>query len=776
MKAIHLSILLLAITMASCGQSKSSVDKLVDTIYEKMTQEERIAQLRSTYLNDYFRPDGTLDTALCLKFMPAGIGHFSQYASQMSNDPNEIRDRVAIMQDWLIHNTPSGIPALFHEEVLTGVCTRDATIYPQQIGLACSFNTELAELKTIQTGRTLRQIGGRLSLSPMVDVVRTPTFNRLEESYGEDAYLSASFGTAFVRGLQHGGLGEGVGACSKHFLGYGGGGNAGEKELMEEILLPHETIIRTAGSKVVMTGYHSVHGIKCVSNAEIQQGILRDYLSYDGMMVSDYGSIDQIPDYDNAVQRGAAALNAGNDVDFPNGASYAFIQEMIDQGLTTQSELERAVKNVLRFKAAVGLLDKEPYLYNTEHIVFDTAEERQTAYTLATQSVVMLKNDGLLPLKEPQKIFLTGPNANSMWAMLGDYSFQSMRYFWQRKIEDDMHPKIVGLKEGLLRNMPEGFSISYSLGCDWTDGIETQIEEGGDDRAHVNQNILNRKVQHPDQVNSAEAYAMAAESDVIIAAVGENVLLCGENRDRGSLRLPGSQEAYVESLLSTGKPVILIVFGGRAQVISCIAERCAAVIQAWYPGEEGGNAVADILYGKVSPSGKLSLSYPKLELDEAICYNYSTEQDSRIEWPFGFGLSYTEFEYSDLEVDESASTTDRFINLSFKVKNIGEFEADEIAQIYLSPVSQDQNIRPIQLQGFGRVSLRPGESKTLNVRMAVEQFGYYQDRQWNIVPGKFIIKVAASSQDIRLSQEVKLSGTTVTKALRDTYFSSFSVL
>lgn len=763
----------------ACTDKDNSIENQVNDLYAKMTQGERIAQLRSTYMNDYFNEDGSLNTAKCQAELSDGIGHFSQFASQMSEDPNVIRDKVALMQDWLINNTPSGIPALFHEELLTGACTRDATVYPQQIGLACSFNPELAELKAVQTGATLRQIGGLLSLSPMVDVVRTPSFNRIEESYGEDAYLSAAFGTAFVNGLQQGDLRKGVGTCSKHFLGYGGGGDAHEKELMEEILLPHETMIRLAGSKVVMTGYHAVHGTNCVANEEIQKGILRDYLGYDGMMVSDYGSIDQIPGLKSNLERGVAAMNAGNDVDFPKGESYIYMQEALDKGLVSEERFEQAVKNVLTYKARVGLLDQNPVMYSKENIKFDLKEERETAYTLATQSIVLLENNGILPLKADaaKKIFLTGPNANSMWAMLGDYTFQSMRYFWQVKNEDDLHPKIVGLKEGLESKLPAGYSMSYSRGCDWTEIIETWIDEDGDQRADWLRRILDRKVIHPEEANNDEALKMAAQSDIIIAAMGENVLLCGENRERPTLYLPGRQEEYVESLIATGKPVILIVFGGRAQVISRIADKCAAVIQAWYPGEEGGNAVADIVFGNVSPSGKLSVSYPNTEIKEPICYNYSLQRDPRIEWPFGYGLSYTTFEYSDLVADKSAKTSSKSIKLSFNVRNTGSFNADEVAQIYISPATVEegkpysQNIRPIQLQGFGRVGLEAGQQQTLEFELATEQFGYYEDGKWSIAPGKYIIKVGASSEDIRLSQEIELTGNKTIIPLRSTYFS-----
>mgnify|MGYP002522834197 CR=1 FL=1 len=322
----------LAVLMTGCNTG-TDMEQKVDELYAKMLQEERIAQLKSMYMDDLFDEHGQLDTAKCRELIPYGVGHFSQFCLQQPRDPNDIRDKVAAVQDWLMNNTPNGIPALFHEEVLSGVNTVGSTIYPQQIGQACSFNPELAELKTRQTSTALRRMGGALALSPMVDVCRVPSFNRLEESYGEDGYLSAVMGVAFVKGLQQDDLKQGVGACSKHYLGYGGGGDAEEKVLMEEILLPHETMIRQAGSLAVMPGYHAFHGTNCVANSEILQDILRNYLGFDGMVVSDYTAIDQLPGIDDVVKKAAEAINNGNDVDFPFGANYQHLQEAIDQGL-----------------------------------------------------------------------------------------------------------------------------------------------------------------------------------------------------------------------------------------------------------------------------------------------------------------------------------------------------------------------------------------------------------------------------------------------------------
>ena len=769
-----ISLVGLGALQAGCSAAPD-LEQQVDELYGKMTNEERIAQLRSMYMDELFDAQGRLDTAKCRELIPNGIGHFSQFAMQQPRDPNELRDRAAAVQDWLRKNTPNGIPALLHEEVLSGVNTLGATIYPQQIGQAGSFNPELAKKKTLQTSTLMRKMGGVLALSPMVDVCRNPSFNRLEESYGEDGYLSAVMGMAFVEGLQQGDLKKGVGACSKHYLGYGGGGDADEKEMMEEILMPHETMIRLAGSKVVMPGYHEVHGTKCVANKEILEDILRGYVGFDGMVVSDYTAIDQLPGIETTVEKAAAAINGGNDVDFPTGSNYQLLQEALDKGLVKPEVLERAVKNVLRHKFRAGLFDKDAYLYSQEKIVLDTPEERQTAYDIASQSVVLLENNGVLPLKDVKNVLLTGPNANSIWAMCGDYTYPAMSYFWKRveDVADHDSPHIVKLLEGMTASKPADLNLMYSRGCDWTEEVETLYGEAGDERAWEYA-LLHRKVDSGEKADLQDALAKARQADVIVAAVGENVMLCGENRDRKGLRLPGKQEQFVDALIKTGKPVVLVMFGGRAQVVSGIAERCAAVIQAWYPGEEGGRAVADILYGKVSPSAKLSVSYPNTEINEPVCYNYSAEKDPRIQWPFGHGLSYTTFEYSDLKVDDEVSTSEPSVTISFEVKNTGQTAADEVAQVYLSPETGGQHIRPIQLQGFSRLSLKPGEEKTVRLKLYTEQFGYYTNqgqRQWNVDPGKFVIKVGSSSADIRLQETIELTGDPVRKPIREYYFS-----
>ena len=346
-------------------------------------------------------------------------------------------------------------------------------------------------------------------------------------------------------------------------------------------------------------------------------------------------------------------------------------------------------------------------------------------------------------------------------------------------MEEDLdHPHVITLLEGLQNHKPDSIDILYSRGCDWSEEIETKFSHVGDKRSWEYP-LLHRKVKSEEIANKEEALAMADSADVIIAAMGENVMLCGENRDRQGLRLPGKQQEYVEALLATGKPVVLVLFGGRAQVIGDLAERCAAVIQAWYPGEEGGNAVADILYGIVSPSAKLSVSYPKEEIFESVCYNYANSKlsNSQIQWPFGYGLTYTTFEYKHLLMDQSARVSTDYVKVQFEVKNTGKVAATEIAQVYLSPTA-DQPLKPIQLQGFARVELEPGQTKRVEMKLYTDQFGYYShegQRQWNIQPGTYTVKVGTSSADIRLEQDITLKGEKISKPLRDHYFSEVEV-
>lgn len=442
MKKIVFSLLMLVpFGLVSCfsGASKSSTEEIetqkmqqqVDSLYKKMSQAERVAQLYGIRPSEVME-NGRLSLQKCREKIPNGIGHVCQYACALDLGPNELRDFVRDFQNYLINETPSGVPAIFHEEAITGLAAKGATVYPQQLGVACSWNPELATVKTEQTAEVMRSVGATLALSPMVDLIRTAHWPRIEESYGEDGYLSAAMGVAFVEGLQKNGLKDGVAACTKHFLGYGGGSSLTWKEIFEEVLMPHEAMIRLADCKVLMTSYGRFRSEQAVSSDTLLNKILRGYLEFDGLVVSDYGAVGHSSQKGNPEilkQRAIEALVAGNDIELPSNNCYKFLPELIKDGLIDEQYFEKAVKRSLMLKARLGLLSTDRKLYTNGDLDLDCPQYRKTSYDLACQSIVLLKNNGVLSDKH-KKIALVGPNANTYWCMLGDYTYQSMQAFW----------------------------------------------------------------------------------------------------------------------------------------------------------------------------------------------------------------------------------------------------------------------------------------------------------------------------------------------------------
>jgi beta-glucosidase len=742
------------------------MEKMIGPLHQKMTLEEKVAQLCGIRPVDLLE-NNKLSLEKCREKIPHGIGHVCQYACGVDMGPEELRDFVRDLQNYLINETPSGIPAIFHEEAITGIAAKGATIYPQQLGVACTWNTELARLKTEQTAEAMRAVGGMLALSPMVDLIHTAHWSRIEESYGEDSYLSAAMGVAFTEGLQKNGFEKGVAACSKHLLGYGGGSTLTMKELYEEVLMPHEAMIKQAGSKVVMTSYGRFRSEQAVSSDTLLKIMLRGYLGFDGIVVSDYGAVGHNANNEEMyMQRAVEAINAGNDLEFPYKHCYRYLPQAMEKGLVTEERFNEAVMRALALKAHLGLLAENPKLYEEGSLDLDKPAYRETSYQLACQSVVMLKNDGILPLKAKNKIALVGPNANTFWCMLGDYTYQSMWAFWWGGTVDPNNPKIVGLHEALQNKLDAGTTLNYERGCDWSATSESSVMREGDPRT---QRLKMMLLETSDETNWQNAIDIAENSDVIIAALGENPTLCGEARERKGIRLPGDQEKFLKELIATGKPVVLVIFGGRPQVISDVEKGCAAILQAWYPGEEGGNAVADILLGKVNPSGKLSVSYPKTEAKGMYCYN-NGEVSENIAYPFGYGLSYTTFGYSNLVLPKKAKTSSETIEVSCKVANTGNREGTEIVQLYLSP-KDGQPLKPIQLKGFKRITLKPGEIKTVSFLVSPQQMGHYLNGEWAIDPGRYEFRVGASSSDIRLNGILELSGKPVRMPNRSVFFS-----
>lgn len=778
----HFGILLCTAVLAcvSCTEKTylDPIQQQVDEVYARLTLEERAAQLFGIYPSEIME-DGKVSLEKCREKLPYGVGHICQPTSSQDKNADELIEMVRDIQNYLVNETKAGIPAIFHEEALAGVTAKGATVYPQAIGIACTWDPDLMRRKTELTAVTMRALGEQLALSPMLDVIRTPHWTRIEESCGEDGYLSAVMGYAFVEGLQSKGFREGIAATTKHFLGYGGANTLSWKEIFEEVLLPHEAIIRKLNTESVMTSYDKFRSEYAVCSDTLINVILRGYLDYQGAIISDYGAVQQnkhTNDLEVLKQCAIDAVMAGNDIELCSPTSAQYIPELVREGRISEEAFEKAVKRALAMKARAGLLDENPVLYSDSPVELDTPEGRQNAYDIAKESIVLLKNDGILPLAKDLKVAVVGPNANSYWSMLGDYTYQSMQMFFHRHEIDPSSVSIPTLLETLTAKYPG--EVKYERGCDWSTINDVRILEGGDARAR---NMMVRKIDSPDRTNKYYALSLARNSDVIIAAVGENVFLCGENRARNGIRLPGDQEQFVQELIATGKPVILVVFGGHPQVVEPVADGCAAILQAWYPGEEGGNAVTDILMGKVNPSGKLCVSYPKTEATELFCYN-EVPSKSLVAYPFGYGLSYTTFEYSDLALQQKIKTTDKYFTVSCKVRNTGDKAGDEVVQLYVSPLS-GQPLKPIQLKGFKRISLKPGETANVTFEIALDQLAFWSDdgvlinntsalnSVWTIASGDYSIKIGSSSADLPLEGICTLTGKHVTKPIRDEYFS-----
>ena len=501
MKKIVLLSLTILLAAACSTKTAPHPDKpyeaLVNAVYDRLSVEDRAAQLFGIYPGELM-VDGVFSLEKCKELIPYGAGHICQLSSSQSLNADELRKLIADIQDYMVNHTPAGIPAVIHDECITGVTAKGATAYPQQMAVACTWDPELLSVKMRQTARSMRDLGEQFALSPMVDIIRSAHWSRVEESYGEDGYLTATMGTAFVKGLQAEGFREGVTATTKHFLGYGGGSSLSEKEIYEEVLFPHEAIIRQAGSRSIMTCYDKFRTQYAVCSDTLLNVILRDYLGYDGIVVSDYGAVQQ-------------------------GTSYRYLPELLAEGRVSEAAFERAVKRALTVKARCGLLDPDPVYFKEGPLEMDPAESRQTAYDLAAESVVLLKNDGVLPLASGKTIALVGPNADSVWSMLGDYTYPSMQLFFFNK---DVNPDDLRIPT-LLESFQEEYygMVEYSRGVDWSTLADLGLSAGGDQRVRA---LKVRKIETIDYTDWDTALKVAARNDVIVAAMGENVYLCGE--------------------------------------------------------------------------------------------------------------------------------------------------------------------------------------------------------------------------------------------------------
>lgn len=722
----------------------------LESIIKTMPLEEKIAQIHGCVINDLLDGD-KLSLEKCKKCIPHGIGHICQFGTSTRLFPDQLAKIIYEIQMFVKENTVSKIPVLFHEEAIDGPAIRGVTNTPQMLGLSCSWNPMLAFENAAMSAKTLLKIGSRHALSPMIDVITDARWGRGEEGYGEDPGLVARFGVEFAKGLQE----NGVAATGKHFAGYGVE-NQDPEFFMNDVLLPFEALIRKADVKAVMPGYHIFHNVPSSANYELINDYLKTHLGFKGLVVSDYWAVrNAFTDYKYADSMQDAAekcIKAGIDVDFPTGDSYINLLDSVKSGKIEERTIDNALLKVLELKESVGYLDID-FEKPEEHFIIDTESNRQQALKCAKESIVLLKNNGVLPLKK-KRIALVGPNSDSYYSLLGDYTWGTLTEFFFRTPADRDNPKLITLYDALKSLEFKDYSVTYERGCDWQQADEKiSATVSGDIRLKDNEKIPLEKIP---ETNYKKAIDIANSSDVIIAAMGENRYLCGECVNRENISLPGIQEKFVEDLCKTGKPVILVVFGGRPMAISKISEKCAAVLYAWYPGEEGGTAVAKILTGEVNPTAKLTVTIPNTP--ESVPINYTDltkiKKDTPV-FPFGFGLSYTKYEYSDFKITDKSKDAGYF-DVEFNVKNIGERDGIEISQIYCEEMINDNIVSKILL-GYSRSEIKKGETHKSVIRVPVELLAKYnKERKLVLNPLTIKVSVGSSSQQIYYSQKLNI--------------------
>ncbi|HQD63514.1 MAG TPA: glycoside hydrolase family 3 N-terminal domain-containing protein [Defluviitoga sp.] len=740
------------------------IEERVKDLLNQMTLDEKIAQLGS-YWSYEILENGEFSVQKASKLLNFGIGQITRPGGATGFSPKQTAKLVNEIQSYLINETRLGIPAFIHEECLSGYMTKGATIFPQMIGIASTWQPELCEQMTSRIRDQMKTLGIHQGLSPVVDVTRDPRWGRTEETFGEDPYLVLSMGVSYVKGLQSDNIKNGVVATLKHFVGYGvseGGMNwapahIGERELREIFLLPFEAAIKEGKAKSVMNAYHELDGIPCGASKKLLRNVLRDEWNFDGIVVSDYFAINSIMDYHKVAsdkeQAAIKALTAGIDVELPAFDCYKEpLKKAVESGKLPITFVDDAVKNILRLKFEMGLFEN-PFV-DLEKVPenLDLAEDRKLAYEIAVKSLVLLKNDGILPLIRDnypiKKVAVIGPNANSARNLTGDYTYlthletleqdafgtSAMKGIEFSESELPITTIYEALKEKLI---PLGIEVSYSKGCE---------------------------INNKDKSYFTEAINLAKSSDVAIVVLGDKSGLTkdcttGESRDSSTLKLPGVQLDLLQEIKKTNTPIILVLVTGRPYSLEWADENVSAILEAWLPGEEGGNAIADIIIGNRIPGGKLPISFPYHAGQIPVFYNHKPSGGRSHWWgdyvdyptkplyPFGYGLSYTTFEYSNLEITVEETN----ILISCEVKNIGQFEGDEVVQLYLNDEVASVT-RPVkELKGFKRINLKPNESKKITFELPVEILAFYNEKMEYIVErGSFKVLIGSSSEDIRL--------------------------
>ena len=702
-----------------------------------------------------------------------GIGQFTRVYGTRPVEPDERAAWLWAEQRRLQRETRLGIPALVHEECLTGLAAWKAATFPTPLAWGASFDPELVEQVGAAIGASMRQLGVHQGLAPVLDVIRDPRWGRVDECIAEDPYLVGTVGTAYVRGLQS----AGVDATLKHFLGYSAsqaGRNhapvhAGAREVADVYLPPFEMALRDGGARSVMNSYAEIDGVPVAANGELLTDLLRDRLGFDGTVVADYFSVAFLEVMHGiAADRGEAAalaLEAGIDVELPTGDAYlAPLVERVRSGQVDEALVDRSVLRVLRQKERLGLLEPDAFAEDAPTgIDLDTPLHQALARQLAAKSLVLLSNDSgsansgtadsgtadsttpVLPLAPGASVAVIGPNADRAEALQGCYSFAN--HVLASHPDLPLGFAIPTVREAVVRALGPA-AVRFAAGCGVT----------GDDRAGF-----------------ADAVAVASASDVAVVVVGDQAGLfgrgtVGEGNDTESLDLPGVQRELVEAVVATGTPTVMVLLTGRPYAIGWALDgdrpRPAAVVQAFFPGEGGGLAIADLLTGAASPSGRLPLSLPRSAGAQPFTYLHPrlggpsdvTAADSTPVRPFGFGLGYTDFAYEELVVDPDVRS-DGVFTASVTVRNTGSRDGEDVVQLYGHDVHGSVTRPEVQLLGYARVALAAGESARVRFRVPVQRFAFTDRRMRKVVePGDVQVWVASHAAASRPGGPVAAGG------------------
>ncbi|MEM1568192.1 MAG: glycoside hydrolase family 3 N-terminal domain-containing protein [Thermofilaceae archaeon] len=732
------------------------ISKTVEHLLSRMTLEEKVAQLLSVPVEDLVE-GRSFSREKARRLLSNGIGWIRRVSgSRLGFSPKEAARFVNEVQRFLVEETRLGIPAIVFEESLAGLMAPTATCFPQAIALAATWDPELVQRVAEEIRRQALAVGCRHVLAPVLDLSWDPRWGRTEETYGEDPYLAAAIGVAYVKGVQ-GSLRNGVLATGKHFAGHGfseGGRNTapvrvGEREFREAVLYPFEAAVKEAGLAAIMPAYHEIDGVPCHANSWLLRRILRDEWGFEGIVVSDGTGVRQLQTYHRVagddLEAAIKALEAGVDIELPHPDCYRRLIDAVREGLVSEKRVDEAAARVLRVKALLGLFEN-PYVDESSvPDVLDNPEARKLAREAARKSVVLLENRGILPLKA-RRIAVVGPCADDPLCMLGDYHYAAHLGLDTPAVE------VVTVLEGIKRLAPSGTEIYYARGC----GILTEDRSG-----------------------FREAIEAAEKAEAIVAVLGERSggfwlgkpeLCSGEGLDRCELGLPGVQSELLGELLELGKPVVVVLVSGRPLALSGkLLARIGALLEAWHPGEEGGTAVAEVLFGYANPGGRLPISVPACAGQIPVFYrrkpssfNRYVEADAKPLYPFGYGLSYTRFEYRDLLVEPGEVGSESSIRVSVTVENVGDMEGDEVVQLYASRPTASV-ARPVkELKGFRRVTLKPGQRVRVTFSLPLELLAYYDPSMRLVVEkGVYTLSVSRHAEDEGLKGTVRVRETLI---------------